>query len=142
MKIREVYQRPVVTLCTNARLSEAYSLLRDPNVEAVVVIASQVPNPTVVGVLFLRDIHVTHADQEQLGELTVLDRLTGKAFIVGEDDDVQSVADQMERRHVSYAPVVGVGGTLLGGVSLPKLLRLAGREHHEDNDVAKVRTVL
>ena len=122
MKTGDVCNRAVVSIRSNANLSEASRLMREAHVGSVIVVDEASPRRA-VGIVTDRDIVVEAvAAGIDPATLTVAE-IMGRGLVVArEDDDALVSLKAMRRRGVRRLPVVDEGGALCGIVSLDDLL--------------------
>ncbi len=114
MKVTEIMSREVETVSANATLVEAARLMGEDDIGFLVV-----SDDRIRGVLTDRDI-VIRAVAEGLvpGETRVREVMTADAFVVSQDDTVESAALLMQERRIRRLLVEDESGKCVGVVSL------------------------
>lgn len=122
-RLKAVCVRAVLTVCADATMADVSQLMHANDVQAVVVIASQVERPTVIGLVTKADIpRMESGPVPQLAPPRVSDVLSRNPLVLHEDETVQDAIRHLRARNARHAPVIGSGGTLCGLVSLDDLL--------------------
>ena len=122
MNVRQVCNREPATVCVHATLSEAAQLLANSYSDAVVAIASPAQRPTAIGVITYREIVNAIASGSVLERTRVLDVLDRNPLVIHEEEDIETAILKLRLRGAKHAPVIGAGGTLLGAISMDRLL--------------------
>ena len=122
MKTGDVCNRAVVSIRSNANLSEASRLMREAHVGSVIVVDEASPRRA-VGIVTDRDI-VVEAVAAGIDPATLtVGEIMGSGLVVArENDDALVSLKARRRRGVRRLPVVDEGGALCGIVSLDDLL--------------------
>lgn len=122
MKIGNVCEVNVTTVCASATLIEAAQLLRNSYMEAIVAIASPVPRPTVIGIVTYGQLLDALRRGGDLKSLHVLDILDANPLVLSEEEEIEDAISRLRTRGAKHAPVIGTGGTLQGAISMDRLL--------------------
>jgi CBS domain-containing protein len=104
-------------------LTEAEQLLREGNVDAIVVVASPVVRPTALGIITQRDIvRAVRERAADISRLRISDVLSRDPLVFDQDESVENVIRHLRIRSVQHALVVGSGGVFCGLASLSALI--------------------
>ncbi len=122
INVGQVCRQRVVTICITSTLLDAKQLMCERQVDAVVVIASQVDRPTALGIITRRDVEQVELEASDIARLPVADRLSRAPLVLDKDETVESAIRHLRGRNAQYALVLGSGGALYGLVSLDGLL--------------------
>jgi CBS domain-containing protein len=122
VNVGEVCTQRAVTICITATLLDAKQLMCERQVDAVVVIASQVDRPTALGIVTRRDVEHVELDTPDIARLPLAGTLSRAPLVFHKDEAIESAVRHLRGRRAQYAPVLGSGGALYGLVSLDDLL--------------------
>jgi CBS domain-containing protein len=122
VNVGEVCRQRAITICMAATLLDAKQLMRERQVDALVVIASQVDRPTALGIITRRDVEHAELEAPDISGLPIADTLSRAPLVIDKDETIESAIRHLRARNTQYAPVLGSGGTLYGLVSLDDLL--------------------
>ena len=110
------------TVCARDTLQQAERLLTNSHTAAIVVIASAVPRPTVIGIITYPDVLNALSLGNDLERVRVVEVLDRDTIVLHEEEDIDAAILKLRCRGARYAPVTGPGGTLRGIVSMDRLL--------------------
>jgi CBS domain-containing protein len=122
VNVGEVCGQRAITICMAATLLDAKQLMRERQVDALVVIASQVDRPTALGIITRRDVEHAELVAPDISWLPIADTLSRAPLVIDKDETIESAIRHLRARNTQYAPVLGSGGALYGLVSLDDLL--------------------
>jgi CBS domain-containing protein len=115
--VRELMAEPVVTVKSDATITDAARLMRDADIGDVIVVDRMKP----IGVLTDRDIVVRGvADNRSPGTVTAGEICTTDVVAVAPDAEISQAIALMRRAAVRRLPVTE-GGNLIGVLSLGEL---------------------
>ncbi len=122
MKTGEVCNRAVVSIRSQASLSEASRLMRESHVGSVIVVDEASPKRA-LGIVTDRDIVLEAVAAGIDPDTLTVGEIMGPALVVAcESDDALESLKRMRRRGVRRLPVVDESGALCGIVTLDDLL--------------------
>ncbi len=123
MRIHDILRRKgdsVVTIRSDATLSELLDLLTEHRIGAVVVSDAE---GEATGVVSERDVIVhLQAEGTSLGGVRVRDLMTAPPVTCSPDDDLEALARTMTERRIRHLPVL-VEGRLAGVVSIGDVVK-------------------
>ncbi len=123
MRIKEIMTVEPTTCSPDTTLAAAASLMWDGDYGILPV----VDDGKLVGVVTDRDMCIALATGNQLAsEVRVGAVATTTVLTCAPEDDVQVALATMQRHRVRRLPVVGIGGTVLGIISMNDVLLAAG----------------
>ena len=124
LNVGEVCKRDVATVQATTSIMDAAEELRRRRTEVIVAVASPAARPTVLGIVTDGDILDAMLSCGGLDSryLSVLDVLPRNPLVLNEGEDCAAAIAKLRDRGLDHAAVVGMGGTLLGAVSLEDLL--------------------
>jgi CBS domain-containing protein len=129
MKVGNLCSRDVVTVASNAPLSEVARLMCERHVGAVVVIQSPIDPPVAIGVITDRDITRAQLERDRdLSEILTDQVMTRNPLVLGEHEAVEQALGRMRARGVRRAPVATAKGILAGVISIDDLIAELVRE--------------
>jgi CBS domain-containing protein len=129
MNVGNICNREVTTITVDTPLVEAARTLCDSTSEALVAIASNVSQPTAVGIL--TDRAILRALLERGGDATgmrVVDILPRNPLVLSRDEGIEDAMSRLRAWGVEHAPIVGPGGTLCGIISRREILEYQLRQ--------------
>jgi CBS domain-containing protein len=123
MDVGDICRRRAVCVPSSATLAEAAMLMSAEHVGAIVVTASGVVHPHVVGIVTDRDIVRTQLEKAaDLSRLSAGEAMTGKPLVFEEHEPIDGAIAHLRARGVRRAPVVAADGKPIGLVSTDDLL--------------------
>lgn len=123
MKIRDIMTPEPRTCAPGTTAAAAATLMWDGDCGMLPV----VENGTLVGVVTDRDMYIALATRNMCAsEMTVAEVAPRTVWTCGPDDDPLAALETMRTHRVRRLPVVGVGNTVLGVVSINDLVLAAG----------------
>jgi CBS domain-containing protein len=122
VKIGDICEVNVTTVCTSATLTEAAYLLHNSYMDAIVAIASPVPRPTVLGIITYGQLLDALGRGNDLKSVRVLDVLDAHPLVLSEEEEIEGAIARLRARGRKHAPVTECGGTLRGLISMERLL--------------------
>jgi len=122
IKVKEIMRRNVVTVEPGETVLETAKKMREEDVGSVIVIENNKP----VGIVTREDIvtKVT-AEDKQPSEIQVKEIMNSPVITCGEEDDLSTVANVMNKYGYERLPVVDKNGNLKGIVSVREILGIA-----------------
>lgn len=140
MKIKDVMTPQPLSCTPDTTLAEAGHLMWEGDCGVLPV----VEGGAVTGVVTDRDLFVALATRNaRPADLRVGDVVQHPAVTCSPDDDVHRALAEMKARRIRRLPVVGLGGSLLGIVSMNDLLLVASptAELRDDQVVDALQTI-
>ena len=129
MRVGEYCNREVVVTDRNTTLVETAKLMRREHVGDVVVVEERGGGRYPVGILTDRDIVVELiAEEVDLAILLVGDCMAYELITAREEDDLFDTIKRMRDKGIRRLPVVGVGGTLVGILTVDDLIDLVAEQ--------------
>jgi CBS domain-containing protein len=129
MNVGEICNRIVMLAYRGTSLTDAARLMREHHVGSLVVVDETAQGRVPVGMLTDRDIVVAAvAGDVDLRTVTVGEVMQGELQTVREEDSVSDALQLMRRRGIRRLPVVTMGGTLAGIVTVDDLLGIAAEQ--------------
>lgn len=139
MKVHEVMTSGVVRCPPDANLAEVAELMWKADCGIVPVVNAR---DEVVGVITDRDIAIALGTRGQrAADVRVADAMTTNVVTCAPEDRLDDALDLMRRHRVRRLPVVGIGGVLLGLLSLNDVLVQTPQAPSRDPVVATLRAV-
>jgi CBS domain-containing protein len=123
MNVGQACTRGAVTVPRSASLAEVAALMCEREVGAVIVTASPLDRPVVVGIITDRD--VVRAQLEQTADLARLraeEVMTPDPLVLNVQQSLGDAISRLQVRGVRRAPVIDLNGALVGLVSTDDLL--------------------
>ena len=129
MNVGEICNRIVMFAYRGTSLTDAARLMREHHVGSLVVVDETAQGRVPVGMLTDRDIVVAAvAGDVNPRTVTVGEVMQGELQTVREEDSVSDALRLMRRRGIRRLPVVTMGGTLAGIVTVDDLLGIAAEQ--------------
>jgi len=131
MKVKDIMTKDPVTCSPDTTVAEAAHLMW----EADCGILPVVDDGEIEGVVTDRDMYVALATRNVRAANLKVGAVATKTFVTCvPEDDVHEALDLMRQALVRRLPVVGLGGTVLGIVSLNDILLAAGPDQAVTNE--------
>ncbi len=129
MKLGKLCRRNPACVAISAPLSEVVILMQRRHIGAVIVTESMGQEGVPVGIITDRDITGAQlACAADLSSLSVATAMTRDPLVLSEEISVADAVEQMRAKAVRRAPVVALGGRLVGIISTDDLLGHVARE--------------
>lgn len=129
MNVGEICNRIVMFAYRGTSLTDAARLMREHHVGSLVIVDETAQGRVPVGMLTDRDIVVAAvAGDVNPRTVTVGEVMQGELQTVREEDSVFDALRLMRRRGIRRLPVVTMGGTLAGIVTVDDLLGIAAEQ--------------
>lgn len=123
MKVKDVMTPEALTCSPATNLAAAAALMLDGDCGILPVMESG----QLVGVVTDRDMYIALATRNKLAsDLVVGEVVRTPVYTCGPDDDVRAALATMKRHRVRRLPVEGLGGAVLGVISMNDILLVAG----------------
>lgn len=129
MKVGILCNREIIIAGPEAGVEEAARLMRRQHVGSVVVVAASDAGNKPIGIVTDRDLVLEVLAQDvDPASVSLRDIMTEDPLIVGEDDGVWDVLQQMRQHGVRRCPVVDREGVLVGLITIDDLVDLLAEE--------------
>jgi CBS domain-containing protein len=123
MKVKDIMTTEPLCCAQEANLGTAAELMLRGDCGILPVLA----DGRIVGVVTDRDLFIALATRDaRASELTVADVAQTPVFTCSPDADVSEVLETMKKQSVRRIPVEGLGGTVIGMVSMNDIVRAIG----------------
>lgn len=142
----DLYEKDVVSIASNANLSEAARLMRENHIGDVVVVEDRNGGSRPIGILTDRDLVIETLGQEVLPDAVRVNDIMSKSMICAKSTDgIYDMIRLMKDNGIGRLPVVDEKGSLVGIVTAKKILDLlvqelgelvsySERQHAREND--------
>lgn len=138
MKVNEYFSRNVVSIKANESPLDAARMMREKNVDCVVIVDEKSTKLEPVGILTDRDIAIEIvAEEVEPTSVTVLDVFCRTLITVNVEDDLDESLTLMLSNGVHRVPVVDYDGVLIGIIAIDDYLEVMAEQLYDLVDVLK-----